>query len=75
MPSRDGKSDLSTEIRLDHCEREIHSGGHPCRGPDAAILYVNGIAIDQHRGPKPPQSFNLTPMGCCSSAVQSSCSR
>jgi hypothetical protein len=70
MASRNGKSDLSTEIRLDHRERKIHSGGDPRRGPDAAIFYVDGIAVDQHRRPEPLQSFNLTPMSCCPSAVQ-----
>ena len=52
MPPRNGKSDLSTEIRLDHREREIHSGGYPGRGPNAAILNVDGVTVDQHRGPK-----------------------
>jgi hypothetical protein len=69
MPARDGKSDLSTEICLDHREREIHSSGHSCRRPNAAILNVDGIAVDQHGGPKPLQSFNLTPMSCSPSAV------
>jgi hypothetical protein len=69
MPPRDGKSDLSTEIRLDHREREIHAGGHPCGRPNATFLNVDSIAIDQNRGPKSLQSFNLIPMSRSPSAV------
>jgi hypothetical protein len=28
-----------------------------------------GLSVDQHRGPKPLQSFNLTPMSCSPSTV------
>ena len=75
MPSRNGQRDLATEIRLDHRKCEIHASGDPGRGPNAAILDVNGIAVDHHRGPKALQSLDFAPMGRGPSAVQSSCGR
>ena len=72
MPPRNRESNLSAKINLDHRKCEIHSGGHTCRRPDAAILYMDGITFDQHRRTKPLQSVNLTPMGGCPSAIQSS---
>ena len=49
VPSGNRESDLSAKIDLDHRKRQIHSGGHACRRPDAAILYMDRITFNEHR--------------------------
>src|SRR5215470_11791665 len=75
MPTRNCESELSAKIDLDHRQRKIHPGGHTCRRPDAAILDMDRISVDAHRGTEPLQSVNLAPMRGCPSAVQCAGSR
>jgi hypothetical protein len=72
VPTRNREGNLSAKISLDHRKREVHSCGYACRRPDAAILDMDGITVDEHRRTKAFQGVDLAPMSCSPSAIQRS---
>jgi hypothetical protein len=43
---RDLPSEVRAKVNLDHGEREIDAGSHPCRRPDGAVGDINPILFD-----------------------------
>src|ERR1051326_6752495 len=72
VPTRNCERNPASKIDLDHRKREIHAGRDACGSPNAAILDMDGVAVDDHGRTKALESVNLGPMGCCSSAIQNS---
>jgi len=48
MSTRNSEGNLSAEVGLDHRKREIHTGGYACGRPDAPILNMYRVTIDDH---------------------------